>query len=138
TRALLPLKEENDFIQDYFFLLRTRHGGKLQLKIDIGLEDQEALLPPCAVQVLIENAIKHNEFTEGNPLTINLIMKGNHLYIINNAKPKLYSVGSTGIGLRNLSSRYRILVSKDIEIEKGSDNIKVKLPCISNQPYTTS
>jgi len=136
NRELIPLKEEIDFIEDYFFLLKIRHEGKLQLKIDIGLEDQEALLPPCAVQVLIENAIKHNEFTEGNPLTINLIMKGNHLYIINNAKPKLYSVGSTGIGLRNLSSRYRILVSKDIEIEKGRDHFSVKLPIIRNHPRT--
>ena len=88
------------------------------------------MIPPCALQILMENAIKHNEFTEANPLKIKMAMNGQYLKISNNVKPKPYSVNSTGIGLKNLSSRYRIICQKDIIIEKNRENFTVKLPLI--------
>lgn len=130
NRELISLRDEIEFIDDYFFLLQIRHEGKLQLSKEINPEQEETRLPPCAVQVLIENAIKHNEFTEGNPLRIKISMNGNHIRVCNNSKPKLYAVHSTGIGLKNLSSRYRLLARRDIEIEKGKDHFSVKLPII--------
>ncbi len=130
TRELIPLKNEMEFIDDYFFLLQIRHDGKLQLHVDLNEENNKAMIPPCALQVLIENAIKHNEFTDDNPLSIKISMNGQYIRVTNNAKPKPYAINSTGIGLKNLSSRYRIITRKNIEIEKGHDSFTVKLPLI--------
>jgi LytS/YehU family sensor histidine kinase len=130
TRDLIPLKDEMEFIDNYFFLLQIRHDNKLQLNIDLPEESNHAMIPPCAVQVLIENAIKHNEFTEDNPLFIKISMNGQFIRVTNNSKPKPYAINSTGIGLKNLSSRYRIITKKNIEIEKARDSFTVKLPLI--------
>ena len=119
-----------EFIDNYFYLLQIRHDGKLQLHVDLTEENNKAMIPPCALQVLVENAIKHNEFTEDNPLLITISMNGSYIRVSNNAKPKTYAINSTGIGLKNLSSRYRIITRKNIEIEKGRDRFTVKLPLI--------
>ena len=130
TRELIALRDEMEFIENYFYLLQIRHDGKLQLQVDLNEEAKKIMIPPCALQVLIENAIKHNEFTEHDPLLIRIAMNSHYLRVINNAKPKPYVVSSTGIGLKNLSSRYRILFRKDIEIEKNRDSFTVKLPLL--------
>jgi sensor histidine kinase YesM len=130
TRELISLKDEMEFIDNYFFLLQIRHDDKLQLQVELNEEATKAMIPPCAVQVLIENAIKHNEFTDNNPLLIKIAMNGQYIRVSNNAKPKPYTVNSTGIGLKNLSSRYKIITRKDIEIEKSRDSFTVKLPLI--------
>lgn len=130
TRELISLRDEMEFIDNYFFLLQIRHDNKLQMQVDLNEEACKAMIPPCAIQVLIENAIKHNEFTDSNPLLIKIIMNGHYIRVSNNAKPKSYVVNSTGIGLKNLSSRYRIITRRDIEIEKSRDSFTVKLPLI--------
>jgi hypothetical protein len=130
TRELISLKDEMEFIDNYFFLLQIRHDDKLQLQVELTDEAIKGMVPPCAVQVLIENAIKHNEFTDNNPLLIKIVTNGQYIRVSNNAKPKPYAVNSTGIGLKNLSSRYRIISRKNIEIEKSKDSFTVKLPLI--------
>ncbi|MEI9808062.1 MAG: histidine kinase [Bacteroidota bacterium] len=130
TRELIPVSDEMEFIDNYFFLLQIRHDNKLQIQISLNDEAHKAMLPPCAVQVLIENAIKHNEFTDNHPLLIKVVMNGQYIRVSNNAKPKPYTVNSTGIGLKNLSARYRIITKKDIEIEKNRESFTVKLPLI--------
>ena len=88
------------------------------------------MIPPCALQVLIENAIKHNEFSDADPLNIKILMNGQFLKVSNNNKPKPYSVNSTNIGLKNLSSRFKLTCHKDIMIEKNKDFFTVSLPLI--------
>lgn len=132
NRELISLREEMEFIDNYFFLLQIRHDSKLQLQVELSDEANKAMIPPCAVQVLIENAIKHNEFTEQNPLLIKIVMNGEYILVSNDTKPKPYAVASTGIGLKNLRSRYKILFQKDIMIQKSQDSFTVKLPLISN------
>ena len=130
TRELISLKDEMEFIDNYFYLLQIRHDGKLQMHVELNEENNKAMIPPFALQVLVENAIKHNEFTEDNPLLITISMNGHYIRVSNNAKPKTDAINSTGIGLKNLSSRYRIITRKNIEIEKGRDRFTVKLPLI--------
>ena len=89
------------------------------------------MIPPCSLQILVENAIKHNEFSDTNPLFIKVSVNEHYLQVSNNIKPKLYAVNSTGIGLKNLSSRYKILFRKDITIATTRDNFTVKLPLIT-------
>ena len=131
NRELISLKDEIEFIDNYFFLLQIRHDQKLQMLVELNEEMRKTMIPPCALQVLVENSIKHNEFTEENPLLIKITVNGQYIRVSNNAKPKPYAVSSTGVGLRNLSSRYRIICSKNIVIENSNDRFTVKLPIIN-------
>jgi hypothetical protein len=131
NRELIPLKEELDFIESYFYLLQIRHDNKLQLRKDLNENSGSVMIPPCSLQILVENAIKHNEFTDDRPLKIHIYMNEHYLKVSNNIKPKPYAVNSTGIGLRNLSARYKILFRKDITIETNRENFIVKLPFIT-------
>ncbi|HEY0732307.1 MAG TPA: histidine kinase [Chitinophagaceae bacterium] len=131
NRQLISLESELEFIENYFYLLKIRHDDKLQFSSELDDRYHKVMIPPCALQILMENAIKHNEFTDANPLIIRLALNGQYLKVSNNVKPKLYSVNSTGIGLKNLSSRYRIICQKDIIIENCRENFTVKLPLIT-------
>jgi hypothetical protein len=131
NRELISLKSELEFIDDYFFLLQLRHDNKLQLDTRLNNDpDGTIMIPPCSLQILIENAIKHNEFSNENPLFIAIEMNGKYLKVINNMRPKAYATNSTNIGLKNLSSRYKLICNKDIVIESGKETFTVKLPVI--------
>ena len=130
NRELISLEDELEFIESYFFLLQIRHDDKLQMRSELGDNYQHVKIPPCALQILMENAIKHNEFSDAQPLQIKIAMNGQYLKVSNNVKPKPYAVSSTGIGLKNLSSRYKIICQKDIVIENNREDFTVKLPLI--------
>lgn len=131
NNELIPLHDELEFIDNYFFLLQIRHDDKLNLQTELnGYNEKQIMIPPFALQVLVENAIKHNEFNYENPLLIKIAMNGQFLKVSNNIKPKPYLENSTGIGLKNLSSRYKILCNRNIEIETTDRNFTVKLPLI--------
>jgi hypothetical protein len=131
-RELVSLQHELDFIENYFFLLQVRHENKLELETDTSGNEGKIMVPPCALQTLIENAIKHNEFSADNPLKVKISLNGNFLKVSNNIKPKPYLASSTKIGLKNLSSRYKLVCNKDIIIEANGNLFEVKLPLISN------
>ncbi len=131
-RDLISLHDELDFIDDYFFLLQIRHDNKLQLeKHTNGEENGKIMILPCALQVLVENAIKHNEFSDSNPLQIKISIEEQDIKVSNNTKPKPFFVNSTNIGLKNLSSRYRLVCNKDISIENPPGQFIVRLPLIN-------
>jgi len=131
TNELISLYDELEFINNYFFLLQIRHDDKLNLEMELkGGNERLIMIPPFALQILVENAIKHNEFNQENPLLIKIAMNGHFLKVSNNIKPKAYPESSTGIGLKNLSSRYKILCNRNIIIENTDKNFSVKLPLI--------
>ena len=132
-RELITLQGELEFIENYFFVLQVRHDNKLHLTTDINnYHEGTIMILPYALQILVENAIKHNEFTDENPLNIHVLLNGEYIQIKNNKKPKSYLVNSTGIGLRNLSSRYRLVCNKDILVEATENEFTVKLPLIKS------
>jgi LytS/YehU family sensor histidine kinase len=131
NNQLISLRNELEFIDDYFFLLKIRHDSKLDLETELTANANRIMLPPFALQILIENAIKHNEFSIDHPLQIRIGMNGRYLKISNNVQAKPYLVSSTGIGLKNLSSRYKLLCNTDIVVEKNEKNFTVKLPLIN-------
>jgi len=131
NNELISIYDELDFIDSYFFLLQIRHDNKLNLHTELaGNDERVTMIPPFALQILVENAIKHNEFSEARPLNIQITLNNEYLKVCNNVKPKPYLVHSTGIGLKNLSSRYKILCNKDIVVENTDEYFAVKLPLI--------
>jgi two-component system, LytTR family, sensor kinase len=132
NRELISLTEELEFITNYYFLLQIRYDNKMKLVTELNNANPDKInIPPCSLQLLLENAIKHNEFSDTNPLQVVVAVNEHYLKVSNNAKPRSAGLISTGIGLQNLRSRYRLLGKKDIVIERSSENFTVKLPLIN-------
>jgi hypothetical protein len=131
-RELVLLREEMDFLQDYFSLLRIRFGQaiRLDMEIDSAIFDHY-LIPPISLQILVENAIKHNEFSDAEPLIITISMSDmNELIIHNFVRTKILRKGSSRIGLNNLGERYKLTTNKEITVRQVQDEFTVSLPVL--------
>jgi len=129
-RELISLRDEIKFIDDYFFLLNIRYDQRLRLSVNLDSYDGNIMVLPCSLQLLIENAIKHNQFTEKEPLQISISLNGEYLKVENNMHARQYAAQSTKIGLGNLSNRYRLVYNKDIAVSSEGNKFVVKLPLI--------
>lgn len=130
-KGLVSLKTELEFIKNYVQLLQTRFGEMLKVNFDIQTDDLDKQLAPVTLQILIENAIKHNIINQSNPLIINISSKGNSLVISNNIQRKKQVETSNGQGLRNLQSLYSYLSDESLTIIEDENNYSVKVPLIS-------
>lgn len=128
-QALVELREELAFVNSYIFILEKRFGDKLICEIDITATFSGKLVPPMSLQLLIENATQHNIITKAAPLTIMIFIEDNMLCVMNNLQSKEASEG-LGLGLQNLTNRYRLIADQDIVILKAKDHFKVKLPLL--------
>lgn len=130
-RDLVLLKEELDFIGNYFYLLKIRFAEGINMNIEISdLASEDFLIPPISLQTLVENAIKHNEFSEKHPLDIQIDVLANHIIIQNPVRPKEQAAPSNKIGLKNLDNRYKLITQKRIVIENNFKHFSVKLPLL--------
>lgn len=126
----VSLREEMDFASAYIFLLKMRFENNLQFDIQTDRSFEEYRLPPMSVQVLIENAVKHNEISNRKPLTIHITTdREGNLSVSNTIQPKWSPTSSTGIGLANLAKRYHLLFKRDIQIMEDED-FTVSIPLI--------
>ncbi|KXX70115.1 sensor histidine kinase [Flammeovirga sp. SJP92] len=131
-RALVSLEEELKVVKDYFFLLKTRFGEAIQLQIDINEKYiDDIMIPPASIQVLVENAVKHNKLSQKKPLNIHITLNGDKIIVTNNYDKKEVEEISTGMGLSNINKRYQLIAGKNIIIEKNQDIFKVSLPALS-------
>jgi sensor histidine kinase YesM len=131
NKELVSLEEELRFVESYLFLQQIRFGDKLN--VDNKLEGVEGLIPPLALQILVENAIKHNIISEDDPLKIRMFIQDNYVVVENNLQKKIRPTeASTGIGLDNISKRYEFLSNQKIVIEETAKSFTVKLPLLSN------
>ncbi len=130
-RDMISLHKEMEFIDNYFYLIQLRYDNQLRLNKNLGnCNDKRIMILPFALQVTVENAVKHNGFTLEDPLQIFLEQKEDYLLVKNYKRQKKYHEDSTGIGLKNLRSRYRLFCKKDITIENNTNEFIVKLPLI--------
>jgi sensor histidine kinase YesM len=131
ARELVLLHEEMVFLNDYFSLLKIRFEQAVQLQIGINqaMYDQY-LIPPISLQILVENAIKHNEFTDAVPLVITIEMQNDELIIHNQVRKKILRKASSRIGLQNLGERYRLTTSKEISVTESAGDFTVALPIL--------
>lgn len=131
ARELVLLHEEMLFLNDYFSLLKIRfeQAVQLQIGIDASLYDQY-LIPPISLQILVENAIKHNEFSDAVPLIITIEMQNDELIIHNQVRKKILRKASSRIGLQNLGERYKLTTSKEISVTESANDFTVSLPVL--------
>ena len=127
---VVPLEEELEFARNYMYLIESRFGDAFQFEIKNNIQDKEVhLIPPGALQTLLENIVKHNHGSSMAPIRTIISISENTISISNNIKTKNSKVDSTGIGLTNLKSRYKLLTDKDIEIQ-SNESFTVNLPSI--------
>lgn len=125
---LATLQEELAFIRSYLYILETRLGDAIHVSISIDKKYFQQPIPPLTLQILVENAVKHNITTVRKPLSIAINAVDGWVIVQNKLQPK-QSVGlSTGTGLANVLQRYRLLLGKEIRIEQDTDFFTVKLP----------
>ena len=130
-KDLVLLKEELEFISNYFYLLKIRFAEAVNMVIEINeTSTEDFLIPPISLQTLVENAIKHNEFDEINPLDIKVTVNTNYIVVRNQVKPKQQYTPSNKIGLNNLDNRYKLITRKNIVIENNHRFFTVKLPIL--------
>ncbi|MBN9381801.1 MAG: histidine kinase [Chitinophagaceae bacterium] len=126
------LKEELEVLQAYAFLLKTRFGDNLDISIRVTEEKLQQKIVPLSLQILMENAIKHNIVSSAKPLRIDVYTENGHLIVSNNLQKKNQALESTGIGLDNIRNRYLLLGSRPIEVEEGPSSFTVSIPLIGN------
>ncbi len=132
-KDLILLKEEIEFASNYFYLLRIRYQTGLSMVIEMdSVSVEDHLIPPLSLQTLIENAIKHNHFSEKNPLDIGITISADEVIVRNRKNVKKFDMQSSRIGLTNLNERYLLLVNKRISIEQTADQFTVWLPILKS------
>jgi two-component system, LytTR family, sensor kinase len=132
NKELVSLKEELEFIKPYIYLLEKRFGNGIHISINIAPEQEEKFIIPASLQMLIENAIKHNIATRIKPLYIDLHTNGNETFVIKNNLQLRDSVeNSTEIGLQNIMKRYTLIGTREVIVEKNDLDFVVTLPLLS-------
>jgi LytS/YehU family sensor histidine kinase len=133
-KELICLESELDFIKAFYFLLKTRFEDGLELEMDVAPHLKERMIPPLTLQMLVENAVKHNLISKASPLKIKIFTDANHnLVIINNRQKKNLSVQSAKVGLSNISAKYRLLNKPDILIQETETDFSITLNLIKNE-----
>ncbi len=126
---LVPVHEELELLQDYVYILNKRFGNNLHLNVN--LNGDAGFIPPMTLQILVENVIKHNVLSASHPLYIELTnYDRNNLILRNNLKSKRNAEQSTGIGLKNIDNRYRLLGEQPIRVVSDESSFAVILPKI--------
>lgn len=127
---LISLRKELEFIEAYIYLISIRFDDLLNVEIKIPENKKEFQLPPLTLQMLIENAMKHNIVTEDKPLNISVSAAGNFLIIKNSLNQKEMEANNTGSGLENISKRYAYFTDNKLIIESTASEFIVKAPLI--------
>jgi sensor histidine kinase YesM len=130
------LDEELQFAAHYLFLLQIRYPEQVVLTVDVPEERRNAQVLPFSLQILLENAIKHNGFDAEHPLQIRIATEGNKLVVRNNTRRPQGASTSCKVGLENLRSRYALLCDRSIAVNRTREEFVVKLPLLkNNQTY---
>lgn len=126
----VPVADELEFIGNYIGILRTRFREGLEFQFCVREEDRHRSLPPMSLQLLVENAVKHNAVSAMSPLIIRIASDGAFLSVSNNINLRISEGPGTGTGLGNLAKKYSIIAGKSIVVEKTETFFSVRLPLL--------
>lgn len=130
-KDLISLGDELNIIDDYFFIQKKRFGNALLFDNRITEEEKTIYsIPPLALQLLAENAVKHNIVSKDKPLTLELFVEQEMLIVQNNINEKATKEKSEGLGLQNIKNRFLLIADKEVKIETTTTRFIVKLPLI--------
>jgi LytS/YehU family sensor histidine kinase len=130
-KELVPLVEELEFIRSFTFLLKTRFEQKLTIDIEVQ-PGQDDYIVPMTLQLLIENAVKHNEVSEAFPLRIQIRKTGEWLEVENNLQLKNVGDNSKKTGLKNITQQFAFFSEKPIKIISSDEFYKVRVPILKS------
>lgn len=138
-KELIELEKEIDFLQPYMYLLKQRFPHSVELKTEIDERWKNTYVVPVALQMLVENAIKHNVLSNTKPLEIKIKANGtNSIEVTNNLQPKINKEPSSNIGLTNINQRYELITGRQITVSRSDYEFKVSLPLIEINSYEGS
>ncbi len=129
-KKVVQLKEEVGFIESYLFLLKIRFGDNIEIENKIDKESEDRYVAPAVLQMLIENAIKHNVVSKKNPLRVRIFSANGFIVVSNNLQEKEMKEESTQVGLRNIQHRYAFLSDEKVRIEKSEKEFNVSIPLL--------
>ncbi len=133
SKELVDLNEEMTFANSYCYLLKIRFDEALQIHFRVDEQARFKLIPPMALQILIENAIKHNEVSEDNPLQVEVESIENQLVIRNNLQLRKQLESSSKTGINNILNRYKHFTNDKVKIEATATHFIVKLPLLETK-----
>jgi LytS/YehU family sensor histidine kinase len=131
--SISTVEKEMLFIESYYRLLKTRYGDGLHINFNIDKKFYSYLVPSLSLQLLVENAVKHNVVSKQHPLIMDIFTTaGNKLVVNNNLQKKQLNMKSTRIGLNNISAKYKLIRQNGFQVIEGKNNFMVILPMIWN------
>lgn len=130
---VIELARECSLIESLTQIYHLRYGSSLNINLKIN-NFQDKYIIPMALQMLVENAVKHNVISKSNPLTIDIYEEGDYLVVKNNFQPKTSKILSNGLGIKNIQMRYHYHSSQEVIIEKSEHYFTVKLPILMMLP----
>ena len=129
---VIRLADEMTFIESYLFLYQTRYQDSLIVEKNIPADIMDKYFATGSMQLLVENAIKHNAISRQRPLKIEIYAEEDYIIVKNNINPVTKRADSTGIGLKNIAERYHLLSKQQIVIEHNSNSFLVKVPLLNS------
>lgn len=141
NKELIPLEEELRFAKTYMELLQMRFEDAVQFNIPTTVSNSELKIVPLSLQLLLENAVKHNVVSSAKPLQIHIFEEDGFLQIQNTVNPKEAIGKSTKVGLRNIADRYGLITDERVEIKNNNKTFTVSLPLLTktnNMSYNSN
>nr|WP_321233331.1 histidine kinase [uncultured Psychroserpens sp.] len=133
NKDLITVDEELDFARTYMSLLKMRFEDSIIFEIPDRASNPESKVVPLSLQLLLENAVKHNMVTSSKPLHIKIFEIGGSLVVENNLQPKQIVKKSSGVGLENIKQRYKLLSNKTVSINQQANSFAVAIPMLTKQ-----
>ena len=133
NKDLVTVSEELKFAKTYMLLLQMRFEDALKFSLPETVSNPELKIVPLSLQLLLENAVKHNVITSDNPLVIKIYEDNGYLVVENNTNPKASLEKSTKVGLKNISQRYSLITRQPVDIINNHQSFKVRLPLLNQE-----
>ncbi|WP_299366065.1 sensor histidine kinase [Winogradskyella sp.] len=128
---LASLDKELQFLDSFIFMMKVRHDGAIYINTNINIKTNTVLIPTLALQMLVENALKHNYYSKEQPISIDINVKDGRLIVKNNIRKRVDSETSTKLGLANIKKRLAFYTNKDVIIDDDNGMFKVSIPLLS-------
>ncbi|MEN8816141.1 MAG: histidine kinase [Nonlabens sp.] len=134
NKELVSVDEELSFARAYVGLLKTRFEDSIEIDIPEKSNIIDAQVVPLSLQLLLENAVKHNVVSDSKPLKLRIYEEGNQLIVENNLQKKPVAGSGSGVGLQNIASRYQLLTNRKMSIAEDQTHFKVQIPILTKVP----